>query len=114
MRKRIKRAQRKAVAGAQELGIRTIPNHPGNSKRVLRRKVERALHGDGNGSARAEDRQLAAPAARGEELRQTAVHASAEFGPGFYIVEGNLPIHPLGDHRFEQFLEMFASLAGTA
>src|SRR5713101_4073383 len=114
MRKRIKRAQRKAVAGAQELSIRTIPDHPGNSKRVPRRKVERALHGDGNGPAGAKDRQLPAPAARGDELRQTAVHASAKFGPGFYIVEGDLSIHPLGDHHLEQFLEMFAPLAGTA
>src|SRR5208282_1816367 len=36
MRKRIERAQREALAGAQELAVRTVQSHPCDAQRVSR------------------------------------------------------------------------------
>src|SRR5271154_5270858 len=112
MGERIKRAHGKALARENKFAVGTVLRHPGNAQRILRRQIERALHGQGDWPARSENRQTLSWCARRKESFEAAPDTSGKCIPGFNTRRRKFSAHPQSNHGLKDFLKRLAAFRG--
>src|SRR5436309_5325401 len=113
MRRSVKRAQGKAVAGKQEFAVGAIPHHPCGFERIPRGKIESALHSYSYWPAGGKNSHVFSSAAVGGDLRKPTADTDGKLSPGFYILNRDLTSHPPADHHLEQLLKRPVFFAGS-
>src|SRR5260370_12184766 len=100
--KRVKCAQRETISGEQKFAVGAVARHPGHLQSLLRRKMQGALHGYGDGPAGSEDGEGFALACGGQKLRKTAIDAGRERLPEFEADDRQLLVEPHGYYPIDE------------